>query len=67
MSAYEPDRFIPKWLYLNAALHEVGHAVFGFGHVTEGTSAMWARNAYAGPAGFDQHQRNIIMKSKWGH
>ena len=61
-----PNISIPKWLYLNAALHEVGHAVFGFGH-PKGNSVMWHKTAYKRPVGFNQVQRRIVINSKWGY
>jgi hypothetical protein len=62
---------VPMWKYINATLHEIGHALFGFNHDSRGmtsdpSSIMDYRSAYIQGAGFNKTQQFIIMQSKWG-
>jgi len=55
---------VPMWAYVNATLHEIGHALFGFSH--DSVSIMDYQRAYRYGTGFVFWQKQIISQSIWG-
>ena len=67
------------WEYVNATLHELGHAIFSFGHPSKQTvqdyrtnknfsDIMWNASVRLNPnASFTQIQRRVISASKWSN
>ncbi|WP_234364040.1 DUF6443 domain-containing protein [Lunatibacter salilacus] len=57
-------KVFPTWRYVNATIHELGHALFSFGH-TSGIMNKFdaSRNQNSS---FNQIQREYILGSKWG-
>lgn len=65
----------PVWKYVNVAMHELGHALFGFQHVNSGpnrgnyydpNSIMDYRMSYKYGANFGLQDQKIIKNSIWG-
>ena len=66
-------RSLPTWNYVNASMHELGHAIFKFSHTAEGftndpSSIMDYRSNYLSKkiVNFNKVQQSIIRKSIWG-
>jgi hypothetical protein len=71
LNSQRSGREIPLWMYVNASMHEIGHALFGFNHDHNGftddpSSIMDYRSSYKYGAGFNTAQQNIIINSVWG-
>jgi hypothetical protein len=66
------NRKVDQWMYVNGALHETGHGVFGFSHESRtgytdySSSIMDYRGVWKQGAGFSPSEQIIIMESKWG-
>jgi hypothetical protein len=72
LSMTPSNSVVPTWEYVNATMHEIGHAFFGFYHdkfgfTNDPSSVMDVRGAYTKGAGFNSGQQNIIKKSIWGY
>lgn len=60
----------PPWRYVNASMHELGHAIWGFGHDNNGFTnfpggIMDYRGVKAKSANFSPAEQKQILNSGW--
>ena len=67
----EKGNTIPMYKYVNAVLHELGHAIYSFNHdengdTESGVGLMDYKHTYTKGANFDQYQQKIISMLAYG-